>query len=177
VTFIDYLVAVDALEQRRDTVEGTLEELAPDSPWAQTIARLRCFRGIDTLTAVGPCAEIGDLGRFAHPRQLGAFLGLLPSERTSDDKRRQGAITKAGPKHSRRLLVEAAKHCWRRPARTPQLRQRQEGQDPRVAWRAQQRLHRQWHKLAIERARPANVASVARARELAAFVWEAATLA
>jgi transposase len=179
VTFADYLAAVDAIEQRRDTVETTLEELAPDSPWAQTIARLRCFRGIDTLSAVGLCAEIGDFERFAHPRQLGAYLGLVPSERTSDEKRRQGQITKAGPKHSRRLLVEAAKHSWRRPARSEQLRRRQDGQDPRVvevAWRAQRRLHRQWHKLATERRRPANVATVACARELAAFVWEAATL-
>jgi transposase len=179
VTFADYLAGVDAIEQRRDTVEATLAELAPESAWAQTIARLRCFRGIDTLAAVGLCAEIADFDRFAHPRQLGAFLGLVPSERTSDEKRRQGQITKAGPKHSRRLLVEAAKHCWRRPRISEQLRQRQDGQDPRVcavAWRAQRRLHRQWHKLATERGRPANVATVACARELAAFVWEAATL-
>jgi transposase len=179
VTFADYLSAVNAIETRRDTVELALAELAPDSPWAETIARLRCFRGIDTLTAVGLCAEVGDFGRFGHPRRLGAFLGLVPSERTSDEKRRQGAITKAGPKHSRRLLVEAAKHSWRRPALTTELRRRQAGQDPRVcevAWRAQQRLHRQWHKLATERGRPANVATVACARELAAFVWEAATL-
>jgi transposase len=178
-TFADYLAAVDAIEQRRDTVERTLEELAPESPWAGTIARLRCFRGIDTLAAVGLCAEIGDFDRFAHPRQLGAFLGLVPSERTSDEKRRQGQITKAGPKHSRRLLVEAAKHSWRQPRISEQLRRRQHGQDPRVcavAWRAQRRLHRQWHKLATERGRPANVATVACARELAAFVWEAATL-
>jgi transposase len=179
VTFADYSAAVDAGEQRRDTVEATLEELAPESPWAETIARLRCFRGIDTLAAAGLCAEIGDFDRFAHPRQLGAFLGLVPSERTSDEKRRQGAITKAGPKHSRRLLVEAAKHSWRRPALSEKLRQRQGGQDPRVcevAWRAQRRLHRQWHKLATQRGRPANVATVACARELATFVWEAATL-
>lgn len=178
-TFADYLAAVDAIEQRRDTVEATLAQLAPESPWAQTIARLRCFRGIDTLAAVGLCAEIADFDRFAHPRQLGAFLGLVPSERTSDEKRRQGQITKAGPKHSRRLLVEAAKHCWRRPRISEQLRGRQDGQDPRVcavAWRAQRRLHRQWHKLATERGRPANLATVACARELAAFVWEAATL-
>jgi transposase len=178
-TFADYLAAVDAIEQRRDCLEATLAELAPESPWAKTIARLRCFRGIDTLAAVGLCAEIGDFDRFAHPRQLGAFLGLVPSERTSDEKRRLGQITKAGPKHSRRLLVEAAKHCWRQRRISEQLRSRQDGQDPRVcelAWRAQRRLHRQWHKLATERRRPANVATVACARELAAFVWEAATL-
>ena len=177
VTFADYLAAVNAIEQRRDTVELALEELAPESPWAETIARLRCFRGIDTLTAVGLCAEVGDFGRFVHPRRLGAFLGLVPSERTSDDKRRQGAITKAGPKHSRRLLVEAAKHSWRRPALTPELRRRQAGQDPRVcevAWRAQQRLHRRWCHLVLERRKPVGVSVVALARELACFCWEAA---
>ena len=179
VTFADYQAAVDAICQRRDTVDATLEQLAPESPWAQTIARLRCFRGIDTLAAVGLCAEIGDFERFRHPRQLGAFLGLVPSERSSDEKRRQGQITKAGPKHSRRLLVEAAKHSWRRPRISAQLRARQQGQDPRtcaVAWRAQRRLHSQWHKLATQRGKPANVATVACARELAGFVWEAALI-
>jgi transposase len=107
VTFADYLAAVDAICQRRDTVDQALSELAPDSPWADTIARLRCLRRIHTLAAVGLCAEIGEFERFAHPRQLAAFLGLVPYERSSDEKRRQGAITKAGPKHSRRLLVEA----------------------------------------------------------------------
>jgi transposase len=179
VTFADYLAAVDALEQRRGALEGVLAELAPESPFAETIARLRCFRGIDLLAAAGLCAEIGDFARFGHPRQLAAYLGLVPSEHTSDEKRRQGQITKAGPKHSRRLLVEAAKHSWRRPRVSEQLRRRQEGQDPRVcqvAWRAQRRLHRQWHKLASERGKPANVATVACARELSAFVWEAATM-
>ena len=179
LTFADYLAAVDAICQRRDTVDQALEQLAPDSPWAETIARLRCFRGIDTLAAIGLCAEIGDFDRFAHPRQLGAFLGLVPSERSSDEKRRKGQITKAGPKHSRRLLVEAAKHSWRRPLISEQLRRRQQGQDPRVievAWRAQHRLDRQWRKLAGDRGKPANVATVACARELATFVWEAATL-
>jgi transposase len=103
----------------------------------------------------------------------------VPSEHSSDEKRRQGSITKAGPKHSRRLLVDAAKHCWRRPRISEQLRQRQAGQDPRacaVAWRAQRRLHRQWHKLAVDRGKPANVATVACARELSAFVWELALI-
>ena len=103
----------------------------------------------------------------------------MPSERTSDEKRRQGSITKAGPKHSRRLLVEAAKHSWRRPRISEDLRRRQAGQDPRAcafAWRAQRRLHRQWHKLATNRGKPANVATVACARELASFVWEVALI-
>jgi transposase len=180
VTFVDYLAAVNAISQRRDTVDAALCELAPESPWAETIGRLRCFRGIDTLAAVGLCAEIGDFARFGHPRQLAAFLGLVPSERTSDEKRRLGSITKAGPKHSRRLLVEAAKHSWRRPRISEELRRRQKDQDPRVcavAWRSQMRLRRQWTRLTADRGKHVNVATVACARELATFVWEAATLA
>jgi transposase len=176
-TFADYLSAVDALSVRRVTLERTLAEVAPESPWAQTIARLRCFRGVDLLAAVGLCAEVGDFARFDHPGQLSGFLGLVPSELTSDEKRRQGAITKAGPKHSRRLLVEAAKHAWRRPRLSDELRRRQGGQDPwvcEVAWRAQGRLHRQWEKLVVRRGKPKNVATVACARELAGFLWEAA---
>lgn len=178
-TFADYLSAVDALGVRRDTLDRVLAEVAPESPGAETVARLRCFRGIDLLAAVGLCAEVGDFGRFGKPAQLSGFLGLVPCERTSDERRRQGAITKAGPKHSRRLLVEAAKHAWRPPRLSEELRRRQVGQDPRVcavAWRAQGRLHEQWQKLCVRRGKPANVATVACARELSAFLWEAALI-
>lgn len=178
-TFADYVVSVDALVQRRSTLDRALEQLAPTSPWAETIARLRCFRGIDTLSAVGLCAEIGDFKRFGKPAQLGAFLGLVPSEHSSDTKRRQGSITKAGPAHSRRLLVEAAQHARRRPCVSGDLARRQAGQDPRVceiARRAQRRLHAQWRKLNDVRNKHSGVTVVACARELANFVWEAATL-
>ena len=84
-------------------------ELAEDGFTCPTTARLRCFRGIDTLCAAGLCAEIGDFRRFAKAPQLAGYLGITPSEWTSDERRHQGAITKAGPKpRSRRLLVEAA---------------------------------------------------------------------
>ena len=79
-TLLDYLGAIDALQIRRDTLEATIGELIPSSPWAQDIARLRCMRGIDTLTAVGLCAEINDFERFAHPKQLMSYVGLVPSE-------------------------------------------------------------------------------------------------
>lgn len=111
---------------------------------------------------------------------LAGHLGITPSERTSDEKRRQGAITKAGSKHARRLLVEAAHHYAKRPAIGEQLRRRQAGQDPRVvevAWRAQRRLHGRWEHLRGRRGKPAGKVAVAVARELSAFCWEAATLA
>jgi transposase len=143
------------------------------------IARLRCFRGIDTLSAAGLAAEVGDFGRFAKPALLSGFLGIVPSERTSDQKRRQGSITKAGPPHARRLLVEAAHHYRRQPVIGETLAARQQGQDPRViavAWRAQQRLHRRWQHLREHRRKPVGVVAIACARELASFLWEAATL-
>jgi transposase len=178
-TFADYLAAVELLLARRATLLATLERQLPDSSHAPVIARLRCFRGIDTLSAAGLCAEVGDWGRFPKPSQLSGFLGIVPSERTSDSKRRQGAITKAGPPHARRLLVEAAHHYRHRPAIGIPLASRQRGQDPRaiqVAWRAQQRLHQRWQHLHNQRRKPAAVVVIAVARELAAFCWEAATL-
>ena len=118
---------------RRERLERALGELAEASPWAATINRLRCLRGIDTLSAVGLQAEIGDFQRFAHPKQLAGYLGLVPSEHTSGEQRRQGAITKAGSKHARRLLVEAAWHYRLPPRMSTTLERRQRGQDPRAS--------------------------------------------
>lgn len=94
LTLLDYLGALDALIVRRDTLEGHIEQLVPDSPWAQAVARLRCLRGIDTLSAVGLCAEIGDFAGFQRPGRLMSFLGLVPSEHSSGERRAQGQITK-----------------------------------------------------------------------------------
>jgi transposase len=178
-TLADYIAAVELLSGRRATLLEALEQAIPDSSHAAVIARLRCFRGIDTLSAAGLCAEVGNFNRFPRPRLLSGFLGIVPSERTSDLKRRQGSITKAGPPHARRLLVEAAHH-YRQPPRIGEpLARRQQGQDPRViaiAWRAQQRLHQRWHHLRERRRKPAGVVAIACARELATFCWEAATL-
>jgi transposase len=178
-TFADYCASVELLTGRRATLLVSLEQAAPGCSHAQTIGRLRCFRGIETLTAAGLCAETGGFERFPRPTLLSGFLGIVPSERTSDQKRRQGAITKAGSPHARRLLVEAAQHYRKQPAITHTLTRRQEGQDPRVieiAWRAQRRLHQRWKHLHSERKKPAGVVAIAVARELAGFLWEAATL-
>jgi transposase len=109
-TLLDYLGAIDTLELRRDQLERTLSEFVPGSPYAQTVARLRCLRGIDTLSAVGLAAEIGDFTRFQRPGQLMSYLGLVPCESSSGETRRLGKITKTGSRHARRLLVEAAWH-------------------------------------------------------------------
>jgi transposase len=177
-TLVDYLSGVEMLVARRAALIAALEQAIPDSRHAPTIAALRCFRGIDTLSAAGLCAEVGDWGRF-RPKQLSGFLGIVPTEHTSDQKRRQGSITKAGSVHARRLLVEAAHHYRHHPAIGDKLARRQHGQDPRaieIAWRAQRRLHQRWTVLAGQRRKPAGVVAIACARELAAFCWEAATL-
>jgi transposase len=177
--FIDYRCAVEALVHRRRALIAALEDAVPASSHAETVARLRCFRGIDTLSAAGLCAEVGRFERFAKPALLSGFLGIVPSEYTSDSKRVQGQITKAGPTHARRLLVEGAHHYRRRPAVGQGLAARQADQDPRVvaiAWRAQRRLHQRWAHLGQHRGKPTGAVAVACARELAAFCWEAATL-
>lgn len=107
---------------------------------------------------------------------LSGFLGVVPSEYTSDEKRTQGQITKAGPPHARRLLVEAAHHYRHAPAVRLELKARQAGQDPRVvqvAWRCQRRLHERWTHLQGKRGKRTGTVAIACARELAAFCWEA----
>jgi transposase len=178
-SFADYLAAVELLVGRRATLLEVLEQQIPECSHAPVIARLRCFRGIDTLSAAGLCAEVGSFQRFPRPTLISGFLGIVPSERTSDLKRRQGSITKAGPGHARRLLVEAAHHYSRPPRIGAVLARRQQGQDPRIieiAWRAQRRLYQRWQHLRTERRKPAGVVAIAVARELAGFLWEATTL-
>jgi len=174
---LDYLGAVDALIIRRGTLEQTIGELVPGSPWAQTVARLRCLRGIDTLSAVGLCAEIGDWARFPRPGHLMSYLGLVPSEHSSGQTRRQGSITKTGSGHGRRLLVEAAWHYRRPPRKGDALKRRQAGQPAHVlaiSWAAQQRLHRTWQRLDHQRGKRRTLVAVAVARELSGFCWAAA---
>jgi transposase len=177
-TLVDYLAAVELLIGRRASLLAALEPQIPESSHAAVIARLRCFRGIDALSAAGLCAEVGDFARFPRPSPLSGFLGIVPSERTSDAKRRQGAITKGGPPHARRLLVEAAHHYRYPPRLGAVLARRQADQDPRIiaiAWRAQRRLHARWVHLRDQRRKPTGVVAIACARELAGFLWEAAT--
>jgi transposase len=107
---LDGIGSIDALLVRRESLEAQMSALVEGSPWEQQVAHLRCLRSIDTLSALGLCAEVGDFERFARPAQLMSHLGLVPSENSSGEKRRQGAITKSGSRHARRLLVEAAWH-------------------------------------------------------------------
>jgi transposase len=173
-TLNDYVGAIDALVLRRDTLEATIAELVPSSPLAETVARLRCLRGIDTLTAVGLAAEIGDFARFERASQLMGYLGLVPSEHSTGTTTRRGRITKTGPSHSRRLLIEAAWHYRRPPRLGTTLERRQQGQDQivtAIAWKAQQRLHHIWRRLDLKRGKRRTVVAVAVARHLTGFCW------
>ena len=177
LVFGEYLAHHEVLLARRDRLDGLLGEQSLQGSWAPLVARLRCLRGIDTLTAVGLVAEIGDVTAFKHPKQLASYLGLVPSEQSSGERRRQGSITKAGSSHARRLLVEAAWHYRRPPRVSLTLKRRQAGQPAAAidaAWRAQIRLHRRWAHLDAARAKKRTTVAVAVARELACFVWEVA---
>jgi transposase len=172
-TLGDIQGAIDALSHRREQLEREILALLPASPWAVQAGRLRCLRGIDTLTAAGLCAEVGDFERFAKAEQLMSYLGLVPCENTTGEQRRLGQITKTGSRHARRLLVEAAWHYRKHPAIGAKLKARQADQPPEaiaIAWSAQKRLHRAWTRLEA-RAKRRTIIAVAAARELAGFCW------
>ena len=139
---------------------------------APAVGRLQCFRGIQVHAAMVLATEIGDWRRFTTPRQLMAYLGLVPSERSSGPRERKGSITKAGNSHCRHVLIQAAWSYRHRPKVAATLRARQRHQPAPViahAWKAQHRLHRFFQHLAY-RKQP-RVAVVAVARELVGFLW------
>jgi transposase len=176
-TFETYLHTVDLVDRRIEALEAAIGEVAEQGPWRELVARLRCLRGVDTLTALGIATEIGDFERFRSAEEFMAFVGLVPSEHSSGERRAQGSITKVGNSHVRRLLVEAAWHARRRPKVGYDVARRQRGQEPLVvdrAWGCQQRLYSRWQRMAA-RGKPQQKIVVACARELAGFVWAIAT--
>ena len=173
IVFQEYIHAIDDAEARRDRLSGQIGELLPSWPMAPLVAALQAMRGVALLAAVTLVAEIGDFRRFANPRQLMAYLGLVPSERSSGKKVTRGRITKAGNSHARRVLVEGA-WTYRMQARvSPVLQARLDGL-PRevreIAWKAQVRLCARYRRLAAK-GKPKNLVTTAIAREMAAFAW------
>jgi transposase len=144
--FADLLAAVDGISARKAAIALSLSSLASDERWWSTVARLRAFRGVDTLTALSIHLELGgDWERFERASALSAWLGLTPSLSQSGESSRQGAITKTGSMLARRLLVESAWHYGRPPRLGATLANRQQGQPEQVlaiSNRAQQRLYR-----------------------------------
>ena len=176
-TFDSYLHTVDLVDARIEALERAIRETAELQPWRALVARLRCLRGIDTLTAFALVTEIADFDRFNTAAQFMAFVGLVPSERSSGEQRRQGSITKVGNSHVRRLLVESAWHYSRPPRLGATLANRQAGQPDhilQISNRAQQRLYTV-NRTMKARGKPHNVTVVACARQLACFLWAAAT--
>jgi transposase len=173
-------VSLFTLEQaltRLAELDREIDALAQTEPYREPVGWLRCFRGIDTLSAMILLAEIGDFRRFQRPRELMAYLGLVPSEYSSGDRESRGALTKTGNTHARRVLVEAAWHYRHHPVLGQALRRRSQGQPGLClshAWRAQQRLHRRYRHLVGHGKRPP-IAVAAVARELVGFIWAVMT--
>jgi transposase len=169
----DYIAAVEAAETRRDRLTAQIEAMLPDWNLAPVVAALQTMRGMALVNAATLIAELGDLTRFANPRQLMAYLGLVPCEYSSGASVRRGGITKAGNGAARRLLIEAA-WSYRFPARlSRELLLRQENQPKPIrdiAWKGQVRLCARYRRL-TRAAKPANVVTTAIARELSGFVW------
>jgi transposase len=169
----DYIEAVEVARERRDRLTAQIEAMLADWALAPIVAALQTMRGMALVNAATLIAELGDLSRFANPRQLMAYLGLVPSEHSSGASVRRGGITKAGNSAARRLLIEAS-WTYRFPARVGrELLLRQEAQPKpirEIAWKAQLRLCARYRKLARS-GKPANVVTTAIARELAGFVW------
>lgn len=175
----DCIAAVEAATARRDRLEAHIEAVLPDWSLAPVVRALQALRGMALVAAATLVAELGDITRFTNPRQLMAYLGLVPSEHSSGRTRRQGGITKAGNGAARRMLIEAA-WSYRFPARISReqlLRQESLARPIRdTAWKAQERLCRRYRKLA-RAGKPPTVVTAAIARELAGFVWAIAKLA
>ena len=169
----DCITAVEAATVRRDRLEAHIEAVLPDWSLAPVVRALQALRGLALVGAATLAAELGDITRFTKPRQLMAYLGLVPSEHSSGGTRRQGGITKTGNGAARRMLIEAA-WSYRFPARISREQLlRQEGLTRSIrdtAWKAQERLCRRYRKLA-RAGKPPTVVTVAIARELAGFVW------
>jgi transposase len=171
--FDHYLQVIESLEERLRGLEQKLTDISAKDPYREPVGQLRCYRGIDTVTAMSIVAELHGVMRFPSARALMCYLGLVPSEHSSGGKTRRQGITKTGNRHLRRLLIEASWHYRHPPKVGAALRKRREGQPAwaiAMADRAQARLHRRYWRL-VNLTKPHTKAAVAVARELAGFIW------
>jgi transposase len=177
IAFDEYRQAVRDAHERLERLTQALREQCEHWRMKGVVKALMCLRGIDFIAAITLVAELGDLSRFAHPKALMKYLGLIPSEYSSGNTRRLGPITKTGNKHARRILVEAAWTYRFNPRVSRPIEVRQEGQPKairEIAWRAQLRLTYRFRKLNAGRKMTQNKCCVAVARELAGFIWDVA---
>jgi transposase len=174
-TLSEYLSQIADLEEKCQRIASRVEEIAAEDRYETRVATLKAFKGIETLIALSLVVEICDFRRFGTAEQFMAFLGLVPSERSSGNKRRLGGITKAGNSHLRKLLVQAAWHYRSYHATSSRLMKRRRGLEaPLVSYanRAGRRLNKKYLRLVFKGKRN-QVAATAVARELSGFIWGA----
>ncbi len=173
IAFEEFLLALHQARERVVRLEEAIRLAVPDWSLAAVVQALMAMRGIDLVTATAFLAEIGDLSRFRTPRELMAYLGLVPSERSTGERTARGPITKAGNRRARRLLIESA-WAYRHPPRVGAHKQAKVAAAPRavreIAWKAQHRLYSRYRAL-TRKGKLKTVAITAMARELAAFIW------
>lgn len=171
--FVDYRLAIEQVQARLRVLDAAIEQLSQSDPYREPVGWLRCFRGIDTVTAMTILAELHGFERFRTARQLMGYLGLVPSEHSSADRTHRGALTKTGNAHVRRVLIESSHHARHKPTLGHVLRKRRVGQPAWVtahADRAMVRLHRKYWSLLL-RGKPHGKAIAAVAREFVGFIW------
>ena len=173
-TMQTYLHQLAYLNQEIGRLEEELTEIAARDRYRLPVQILMAFRGMGLVTALTVICELGDVHRFAHARQVMAYLGLVPSEHSSGSRTQRGSITKTGNRHVRKAIMSTAWKYTAPPRCSKKLRKCQEGLPPEViafAWKAQQRLYKRFYRLSQIKSRC--VANTAVARELARFLWEA----
>ena len=153
-----------------------IEDLAKDDVYEASVKKLCCFLGVKTQTALATIVEVGDFKRFPSAERFASYIGLVPGEDSSGGDQNRLGITKAGNRHVRMLLVEAAQSFSRGQVgyKSAALKQRQAGNAPEViayADRANERLRRKYYKMVLGQSKRSNVAKTAVARELACFIW------
>ena len=169
----EYVRAVNEHTERLQRLDPELQDQVQSWRLNPLAEALQALRGVQFTVAISMVAEIGDLTRFDNPRELMKFLGLIPSEYSSGEQRRQGSITKAGNTHARRALVEGA-WAYRYPANVSRHLQLRLEKQPKliqdISWKAQVRRCKRYRRL-VSRGKHANVVTVAIARELSGFMW------
>jgi transposase len=174
IVFQEQLHAIQESHLRLERLVEQIEQQVTTWRWQPVIKALMALRGVKLVTAAGIVAELGDVQRFTHPRQLMNYVGLVPSEYSTGEHRRQGSITKTGNTHARRLLIEASWAYIQGPKVSPSIRQRQQDLPQPIidiAWKAQLRCCRKYRRL-VSRGKNSKIAAVAVARELVAFMWD-----
>jgi transposase len=172
----EYLMTYTVLSEKIERLDTRIEELAREDKYSESVKKLCCFIGVKTHIALSVLVEVGDFNRFATAEKFASYIGLVPGEDSSGDEQVKLGITKAGNRHLRILLTEAAQ-CYGRSKtgyKSKELKTRQAGNPPQVisyADKANDRLKRRFYKMVLGKNKKHNVAKVAIARELACFMW------